>query len=261
MTHREELHLLAGAYALGALDESEREDFENYLLTSEEARAEVAALSDTAVMLGLATAPITPPASLKLNLMAQVAVTPQHPALEAEPTNVTSIFDQRPVRAVAGVTRVQRRWYARPATFLIAAAAAVTIFLGANVVGFVNNNTEQAQQAASITQISAAADSQHASSSVEGGGTATLIWSNKLGKSAVVMSKLPALPAGKTYELWYITGSDMRSAGTFDPTSGASTSVVLKGKMTTGDTIGITVERAGGSTKPTTKPVVAISTV
>lgn len=261
MNNREELHLLAGAYALGALDESEREDFENYLLTSEEARAEVAALSDTAVMLGLASAPITPPASLKASILAQVAVTPQHSVIEPEASNVTSIFDARPVHAAGRTTVAQRRWYARPATFLVAAAAAVAIFLGANVVGFVNNNTEQAQQAASVTQISAAADSQHATSKVTGGGTATVIWSNTLQKSAVVMSKLPALPSGKTYELWYITGSDMRAAGTFEPASDSTMSVVLKGRMSAGDTIGITVEPAGGSTKPTTNPVVTIPTV
>jgi anti-sigma-K factor RskA len=265
MTNREELHLLAGAYALGALDETERKDFERYLLTSEEARAEMASLSDTAVMIGLATAPVTPPASLKASLMAQVAVTPQLPVLaestsEGTPSNVSSIFDARPVRAAGSATKAQRRWYSRPGVYLAAAAAAVAIFLGSNVVGFVNNNTQQAQQASSVTEISAASDSQHASSSVTGGGKATLIWSNKLAKSAVVMAKLPSLPEGKTYELWYIAGPDVRAAGTFQPKSDGSTAIVLTGKMTDGDTIGITVEPSGGSTKPTTKPVVAIPT-
>jgi anti-sigma-K factor RskA len=256
----DELHLLAGAYALGALDEAEREDFENYLLTSEEARAEVASFTDTAVMLGMATAPVTPPASLKANLMAQIAVTPQLPRteVESELSNVTSIFDAHPVLTTR--KKVQRRWYARPATFLVAAAAAVAIFLGSSAAISFNNQAQQSQQASSVTEISAASDSQHASSTMPGGGKVTLIWSNKLKRSVVVAEKMPALPSSKTYELWYIAGSDIRSAGTFSASDSGKTVQVLKGDMTDGDTVGITVEPAGGSKQPTTRPVAAIPT-
>jgi anti-sigma-K factor RskA len=258
MNAHDDLHLLAGAYALGALDEKERTDFEAYLETSEEARAELASFTDTAVMLGLASEPVEPPPSLKASLMAQVAATPQLPATQRdeEADRGATIFSM----AEARTKRLQRRWYARPSTLLAAAAAVIAIFVGGNVVAYVNTDTQQSQQAMSITQISAAADSQHASAAVAGGGKATLIWSNKLERSAVVMSGLPALPSGKTYELWYIAGSDATPAGTFQPGSNGSLAQVLKGKMTDGDTIGVTVEPAGGSSKPTTEPVVAIPT-
>jgi anti-sigma-K factor RskA len=261
VSDRDDLHLLAGAYALGALNNSEREDFEEYLLTSEEARAEVASLSDTAVMLGLATEPITPPPALKASLMAQIAATPQLSAAgeEAERSNVTALFGTNPVRS-ASSSKVQRRWYARPATFLIAAAAVIAIFVGGNVVNLVSSNTQQSQQASSVTEISSASDSQHASSSVEGGGKATLIWSNKLQKSVVVFDKLSALPADKTYQVWYVAGSETKSAGTFSAADSGKTVKVLTGKMTDGDTVGITVEPAGGSKQPTTTPVAAIPT-
>ena len=84
MSDRDELHLLTGAYALGALQGEEKEEFEAYLLTSEEARAEVASLSDTAVAIGLASVPEAPPAALKSRLMAQLSQTPQLPALDDE---------------------------------------------------------------------------------------------------------------------------------------------------------------------------------
>lgn len=77
MTAREDLHLLTGAYALGALDPHETAEFEAYLTQSEEARTEVAELTDTAVVLGLATRPIEPPAALKSRIMAQILNTPQ----------------------------------------------------------------------------------------------------------------------------------------------------------------------------------------
>ncbi len=278
MTDREDLHLLAGAYALGALDESEREDFERYLLTSEEARAEVASLSDTAVMLGLATEPASPPPALKANLMAQIAATPQLQALpetdvpgaDETETTLPEADDRSDPAALSGThavrpgsaAKVQRRWYSRPATLRVAAAVVVALFIGGGVVNLLNSNAQQSQsqEASSVTEISAASDSQHASSSVVGGGTATLIWSNKLQRSVVVLDKLPSLPAGKTYELWYIAGSDIRSAGTFAAADSGKTVQVLKGTMTDGDTVGITVEPAGGSQQPTTKPVAAIPT-
>ena len=286
MTEHDDLHLLAGAYALGALDETEREEFEQYLLTSEEARAELAAFTDTAVMLGMSTTPVTPPPALKGDIMARIAVTPQLPSLEAEqtstektsaeqtsteqtdaaPANVTSMFAERDIRSSTGARAAEgkaaRRWYARPANILIAAAAAAVIFVGGTALGTaINTPTQQVEpQAVGLTEISAAADAQRAEAAVAGGGSATVIWSAQLERSAVVISDLPALPADKTYELWYIDGAHITPAGTFSAASTGKTVRVLDGKMSSGDTIGITVEPAGGSKKPTTEPVAAIPT-
>lgn len=264
MTDRDELHLLAGAYGLGALDEAERVDFENYLSTSEEARAEVATFTDTAVMLGLATQPVPPPPALKASLMAQIALTPQLPQFDEDsaPTNVASFADARALRAVSRPSgKAQRRWYARPGTFLIAAAAAIALFAGGTFFGSLNTAPQISQQASSYTAITTAADSQHAEATMAGGGKATLVWSNSLGRSAVVLDKLATLPSNKTYELWYITGSVAKPAGTFHPSGSGKSTEVLTGTMTAGDTIGITVEPAGGSKTPTGKTFVSIPTV
>ncbi|WP_307812261.1 anti-sigma factor [Lacisediminihabitans changchengi] len=278
MTEHDDLHLLAGAYALGALDETEREEFEKYLATSEEARAELAAFTDTAVMLGMSTTPVTPPPSLKGDIMARIAVTPQLPSLEpgqtnapkadAAPTNVTSMFAERAIRSVSAETvapaerKAARRWYSRPSTILVAAAAAAAIFVGGTALGTsMNTPTQQVEpQAVGLTEISAAADAQRAEAAVAGGGNATVIWSAQLARSAVVVSDLPALPSDKTYELWYIDGAHITPAGTFTAAENGKTVRVLDGKMSSGDTIGITVEPAGGSKKPTTEPVASIPT-
>jgi anti-sigma-K factor RskA len=74
---------LAGAYALHALDADETAEYERYLARSEQARIEAAELSDTAVALGLAAAPVQPSSALKANLMAQLASTPQLAPLNA----------------------------------------------------------------------------------------------------------------------------------------------------------------------------------
>jgi anti-sigma-K factor RskA len=280
VSDRSELHLLAGAYALGALDDADRARFEEYLLTSEEARAEVASLSDTAVILGLASTPEAPPADLKRRLMAQIAVTPQiapvgsedAPTLRAVPSAAPVVSaqpgaDAQPsadaARAIrkAGESPAQAkattRWYTRPVAVLVAAAAAVALFVGGNLLGLANSNDGQ-QQAASFAELTSASDVQRSVSPVTGGGTATLFWSADLERSAVVVDKLPSLPSGKTYQLWYIDTAGAKSAGTFDAARSGSTVRVLDGAIASGDTVGITVEPSGGSKKPTTKPIVAI---
>lgn len=273
MTNREELHLLAGAYALDALEPQEREEFEAYLLSSEDARAEVAALTDTAVILGLASKPEAPPAGLKDRLMAQIAVTPQvvTPQLPSAATSevqsaprlqAVDVPARAPQTGLVSRTdaKVAARWYSRPVTYLVAAAAAVAIFFGGAAF---NASQAPAPQAlsASYVQLTSASDVQRTTAKVAGGGSATLIWSLQLRRSAVVINKLPMLSDGKTYELWYIGGSGPIAAGTFSAANAGATVRVLEGQMSGGDTIGITVEPSGGSKTPTTKPIVAIASV
>ena len=252
MSDRDELHLLSGAYALNALDGVEKARFEAYLLTAEEARAEVASLSDTAVLIGLASEPVAPPAELRARLMAQIAVTPQLPAIQAARPPLVSIPSKASTRATA-------RWFNRPVAILAAAAAAVALFVGGNVLGLANANHGE-QQAASLTAIYSASDSRQSKANVAGGGTATFVWSAELRRSAVLINELPSLADGKVYELWYIDAkSNATPAGTFSAAASGATVRILDGKMTGGDTLGITVEPQGGSKKPTSAPIVAVA--
>jgi len=256
MNDRDEQHLLTGAYVLGALNEQDAAAFEKYLEGSEEARAEVAALSDTATQLALTSEPVTPSPQLKESLMAAIRTTPQ---LAAEPATASAPHDRAALSPAR--RRAQARWYTRPVAILAAAAAAVALFAGGNWLGqSTANNAAVQAQATALVQLSAAADVQRASSTVAGGGTATVIWSLGLRRSAVVIDKLPALAAGKTYQLWYIDAAGAKPAGTFESSDGGTTWHLLDGTMSAGDTIGVTVEPDGGSAKPTTKPILAIAT-
>ncbi|WIB37108.1 anti-sigma factor [Curtobacterium sp. MCJR17_043] len=120
------------------------------------------------------------------------------------------------------------------------------------------------QAASGLDQIYAAPDFQRSSAKVKGGGTATVVWSGQLGRSAVILDGVKAAPKGKTYELWYIgsqeSGGTIEAAGLMHDVDGGVRSAVLRGTMVAGDTIGITVEPAGGSDQPTSEPVVAVPT-
>ncbi|MDJ0376200.1 anti-sigma factor [Cryobacterium sp. PH31-L1] len=154
--------------------------------------------------------------------------------------------------------RAQARWFKRPAQFMLAAAAAVALFIGGSFFGQVlNSNQFESQQASGLAQINAADDSQRAATTTADGQEATLVWSNKLGISAVLVDKLPVLPSDQDYQLWYINGDGAASAGTFDSTGDGTAWRVLDGTMHAGDQVGVTVEPNGGSDQPTTNPIVA----
>ena len=154
--------------------------------------------------------------------------------------------------------RAQARWFKRPAQFMLAAAAAVALFIGGSFFGQVlNSNQFESQQASGLAQINAADDSQRAATTTANGQEATLVWSNKLGISAVLVDKLPVLPGDQDYQLWYINGDGAASAGTFDSTGDGTAWRVLDGTMHAGDQVGVTVEPNGGSDQPTTNPIVA----
>ena len=140
----------------------------------------------------------------------------------------------------------------------MAAAAAVALFVGGNILGLSAGNQSQ-QQAAAISAIVSASDYQQAKANVTGGGTATFVWSVGLKQSAVVIDKLPKLADSKTYQLWYIGEDGARPAGFLPADPRDDSWVLLDGTMSAGDAVGITVEPKGGSEVPTTTPVVVLS--
>jgi anti-sigma-K factor RskA len=257
----------SGSYVLNAMDENEREEFEAQLAASEDLRNEVTELTDTAVLLGMAVEPVTPSSALKQNIMARLGQTPQLAREEqVAPARtlrtVPPLADEprsggQPLRETNAKAR--QRWYARPVVAITAAAAAVVLIVG----GVLTSNlalqgANTSQQADALATIQTASDVQRAEASVSTGGKATLVWSLSLRKAALIGKGLKALPGGETYELWYIgTKGAPRPAGLFQ-SNGKGTVQVLSGRMDEGDTVGITIEPAGGSKAPTTKPVLAI---
>lgn len=153
----------------------------------------------------------------------------------------------------------RRRWFSRPGAYIGAAAAAVVLIAVVIVgVNYPGPNGWGAQR--ELATISAASDAQQATADVSGGGTVTLTWSEELGQSAVTVDGMPALTEEQTYQLWYIDSDAAHPAGTFTVGADGTTWRVLDGAMVAGDSVGVTVEPAGGSPQPTTTPVVVVPT-
>jgi len=250
VTSDKELGNLSGSYALNGLDAADLAEFEAHLQQSQATRDEVTELTDTAVLLGLAVEPVQPSAGLKASIMDQLDAHPQLPVAAASSAAFASPAGRK----------AQARWFTRPVTALAAVAAAIALFVGGGVIttSLAQNSFAQ-QQADQLAAINSADDAQRASVDLADGGTATLVWSNSLLSSALIVDGLAPLPADRTYELWYINDAGARPAGTFGVAGSGSTWRVLDGTMKAGDTVGVTVEPRGGSDAPTTDPVVVIA--
>jgi anti-sigma-K factor RskA len=231
----------------------------------------------------MAVPPVQPPPAMKASLMALIASTPQLPREDAPVRPLSAVVSDPilpneiapdetaldapetiapPAPAIELNAKAQARWFTRPIVALTAVAAAVALIVGggivANVLGDTSFNQQQADQLAAIN---AAEDSQRAVAEVSTGGTATLVWSEELGKSALIAEGLEPLPSDKTYELWYINPDGTpTSAGLFSASADDAKSWrVLDGQMQAGDIVGVTIEPRGGSEAPTTTPIVAIT--
>ncbi len=216
----ETLHELTAAYALDALDPDERQAFEAHLAGCERCRDEVAELAAAAASLAYAAAPAAPPPLLRARIL---------DAARAERPNVVPL---RP------------RW-ANPV-----AAAAVVAACAAIALGVWNVSLHQQLSTAHTEAIRSVPVSGHSGSVIVSSG----------GSGAIVLSALPAAPAGKTYEAWVIRGEVAAPAGTFR--GGAPTTYVkLSRRVPSGAKVAVTIEPAGGSAQPTSAPFVVSAPV
>ena len=226
---------------------------------------------DTAARLGLAVTPVQPSTTMKADLMARIAMTPQLPAhapqVPAQTTMAQPAVLATPPATAPAMGRAERasrdRWFQRPAAIITVAAAAVVLFAAGVVAG--GALTPAPADGLQLAAIVAASDVRTTPADVAGGGSTTLVSSESLGVSALVFQNLPELSADEAYALWYIdAGGTAVSAGLLsadaDGDGDGSIIAVLEGDFQPGTVVGVSVEPAGGSPAPTTQPIVVIAT-
>jgi anti-sigma factor RsiW len=75
------------------------------------------------------------------------------------------------------------------------------------------------------------------------------------GVAEMTVTGLPDAPAGKTYEVWVINGTTPARAGLFH--EGGKQTLTLGRPVTSGATVAVTLEKAGGVDAPTTPVIVS----
>ncbi|GAA2133833.1 anti-sigma factor [Nocardioides bigeumensis] len=236
------VHLLSGAYAVGALDDFERARFEAHLETCADCRQEVAGLLETTALLAETTA-VAPPAHVRDAVLAGIAtVRPLPPVIEK-----TAAGSTPGARRASG-----RRWF--PA--VVAAAVLTVVGVGVAVTQPWADDTTSQRQISAADQIIGASDVEMVNLDLEGGGHATVYRSKEHGRAVIVTKDMPAAPDGKVYELWLQRGAEMVAAGLMPDR--ADQTFVLEGDATDAIGVGITIEPEGGSEEPSLPPVALI---
>ncbi len=260
---RHDLHTLTGSYALDALPVAELDEFERHLSHCSSCTTEVRGLRETAARLSLAAAEPAP-AAMRARVLALAERTRQLPPLT----------DERRARRGSSrqVRRARRVWFPRLSIAVAAVATAVAVVLGVSQIDSQSQlRTAQSQLAAirselsnaethshAITAVLAAADARLVSSKTSRGGTVTAIVSASESKLVVLTSSLPALPASEVYQLWLLGPTAPKPSGLLSRPQNGRTQPVLASGPVKGYNLGITVEPAGGTLKPTTAPIVVM---
>ena len=235
---RDDLHVLTGSYVLDAISDTEREEFERHLQHCPTCEAEVRGLRETAARLALACA-VTPPARMEQQVLAATYRTRQLPPLSAD----------RPRRALPRLV-APLAFPRRLAMLAAAASVAAAVALGITQLS-AQHQLDQAR-ATAIARVVTAPDAHVETARTSAGGSVTVVTSAALREAVVSASGMASLPSSRVYQVWVMSPSGARSAGLMHGSS------LLASAVRPGDRIGITVEPAGGTARPTTTPVAVL---
>jgi len=226
-----DIHALSGAYAVDALDDIERAQFERHLAECDACRSEVDSLREASALLA-ETAAAAPSADLRARILADIETV-------------------RPLPPVVTLTAERRR---RRFPALVAAAAVVTLIgVGGAVWQPWSDDTSQVQSA--TERVLQAPDAEAVTQELDNGAVVTITRSKELNQAVLTTQNMPAPEDGTVYEVWLQHDDVMVPAGLMnDP---EATSVLLKGDPAAANGAGITVEPEGGSKEPE-GPVVAL---
>jgi anti-sigma-K factor RskA len=247
-------------YVLDALTDEEKELVESYLTEHPEARAQVQDLQSGASAVPYAVAPVEPPPQVKEALMARVVADVQ--ARQRTSTRVPAEPSERGLR-FENLFR---------ALSLGAAAIAViwAFVLNAQVAGLRSEitalNEQVVAQSESIEQIVANLPQTNQSDVITVSLKSTEEQPRALGqliadpndRSAVlVISGLPPLEPGQTYQVWLI-GNAPVSAGLLTVDENGQSVLIVTSQEAIGsfNSLGISIEPEGGSEQPTGEIVV-----
>jgi len=224
---RDRFNDLKGAYALGALSESERREFEDYLAAHPELQAEVDDLLSVADLLALAPQEHEPSPELRRNLLDRVGDASEVTIVDAHPgrTRFRRLFGPGGLAAAA-----------------VAALALVGLFLWNASLQGENENLRGALETRETHEL-------------QGSGVAEDVRGEvvELGNNrAVLMAEnLPPTSEGEVYEAWLLRGGVPEPAGLFQPRDEGHAAAPIEGSLEGADAVAVTVEPSGGSSMPT----------
>ena len=268
MTH-DDVHALASDYVLGLVDEVTRARVASHLASCPACTDEVRQVAQTMDAVGRSVPEVDPPASLRDRIATIPARVPQL-AAETSPAPSGAQVVRRPASRPAP-------WFAAVAASIVAAVATWQAFSARAEVQRLKQELVDMQVRAGDAQVARATlqeqvdeftrtmdvlrSSDLISYSLAGSGAAANAHARAYvtHKNGMVFTAegLPALPAGRIYQLWVIVGGKPVSAGLLSPDANGRVLAVTS----TPDIpampaiVAVTLEPAGGLPQPSTTPI------
>ncbi|HEY6594842.1 MAG TPA: anti-sigma factor [Asanoa sp.] len=236
MSQPTDIHTLAGAYTLDAVDDLERAAFTRHLTGCPACAQEVAELAETVAHLAEETAVPSPP-GLRARVLREAARTPQvgpPPAVQAGQAAIVQSD-----RAPAARTRRPTRW--RPWVAGIVAASVIAAGAAATTYAVQDHRVRQAER---IQAVLTAPDAVTLTAPARGGGQVSMVLSPARDAAVVVLSGLTTPDRAHAYQLWLIRGGRPASAGVL--TAGHAGGARYIDRVRGADLLGLTLEPAGG---------------
>ncbi|MFC8981071.1 anti-sigma factor domain-containing protein [Streptomyces sp. NPDC057411] len=243
--HATDAHTLVAAYALDALDDTERKDFDAHLRTCQACRQEAAEFQATTARLAAAVAQPPPPAA-RAQVMAAIEGVRQLPP---------RIPAAGPTPLIGGVLRRRAVPLALAASVAAAALAGVAVWQTQNRQELEQQARQAQQQLDAVSAVLAARDARTVHGKAANGALTTVVSSKQQNKAVFTAAGLAAPGTGKTYQLWLDHDGTMRPAGLIEHDG----TVILTGNPADAGAVGLTLEPVGGSPRPTTDPLLLMT--
>ncbi len=282
-----EIHTLAGAYALHALDDDERVLFEAHLAECPACDQEVRELEATAARLGGLLRELPPP-DLKARVLAQIDATRQHPPVGPPAPPLTVPLTALPAPTVMAAPAVSTapaaptpsRSTERLLRLLAPAAAVLAIAVVGLGVMVVNLNVRMGELEPGIAETTPAEASVAALLGAHDldivtvdeaprprgagenppGASARVMVSPSLGAAVFLAAGMDPAPHEHAYSLWLVhTDGQLTPVALFDVDPDGTVTQHVEADLSTVEALGVTVEPEHGSLQPSTEPVMLVS--
>ena len=246
-------------HALGALDGDARAALESHLASCAACSRELAALRGDTTLLALSVSGAHAPQRVKVRLMNAIALEPR-------------LVQSRRAESKASRSAARFGWFGGLAWMAAAAMLLITISLWQQNSSLRhdlgNLQTSTAQQNAELQMIReqfaalTSPQAQHVTLAVAGkrqrDPQGKAIYVQSTGRLVFVANNMPALPAGKAYELWLLPKSGNPIAAGVFKTDARGSGVVVNPPLSAGlqaSGFAITIEAEAGSATPHGKPM------
>lgn len=244
--NRERFDELKEAYALGALPEDELREFKAYLAAHPERQSEVDELASIAALLAVSPADQEPPKRLRRSVMAMVNAEAGERRASSWRSSLGGLMGVFSLRLALGAAAV-----------LVVGLLSWNVFLQSEVQDLSGQNGELQAQVEEARGGAEGGRVLEMQGQGESRGTEAEIMALDGERAVLVARDMPSIPEDRTFQIWVIDEGGPKPSGLFQP-NGEPVAAVVEQPLEGAESVAVTVEPEGGSSQPTTDPMLSV---